>query len=1046
MQNVLMGMVRFFGKILAGVYFVTYVVVPATSMNGFLCEGARAVWGNECGVQVVSAVLSKSATVYMGIAGRAVPAPDYFLSAGEIYQPTLTYRSLIPIVTYLCLTIILVIICAAVRRRTKLPRGVSWLLGVQGWLTQLAWLQLLGLFVTVQSNQQAQHSTHWHPRGWELDTWGSTFIRRLVLSILLALATGMLAGTPYEINIVPAIQLRMKILAETLSFLVYLSLTAYATDVLDIAELQYPQGYAQENHAGAAWFDEWEAMDATTWDIDATKIFFSWQFIFIWLGVASITVSETVYGRLGKIQQWFLRHMFVHQQDAVEPCESSWCYHPLCLHTHSEDCCRMQHKEAPTAMCKLHRGDKPAAPIYISNSTQHDLADANNYMGDYLIPRRCEAFEITSKRMGSDLVGYWRTPVDLDIMDAVAVSGAATSATTGTWGNYTHWTAEYLNNTQLVLGLETGQFIRLGGKKPQPGERWSWFCKVPSFVTGMFILMQGLLLGFLLWSLVTTAVEPFNGIPDYGAIYAPFKSPSVAIFKEVTSKDGNCIARRFARWPEADMLCKVYWTKLIGFFDPRFSYVCSGASHFECQDSDLVHLDTMPWWASIPRKVLWPPQNLQKLTQEPSDMSCLEMTYMQMWANLPEQNPEHEPTASNLAIIVQALINARFHCADNALGLLVGNYLSLVVLLFLLFTAQAWCGKSLLICIPALNILRGLRHCIVLPKIEMRANDGAANVFLADGGHIDNSAVLPLLKRQHKRILAMDAAENRKLISIRKILSLAQSELGVSWSPPISVGEQQGHLDLEKHLDLFALPRVRFAGTLQAARDEIMMAFGEDNPHPDKLNLSSSYKKHIKHFEELQAEDGSTFVYLYFRDDEALRIVFEQLHSDKMKDHRQRTQSTWIIMHDVHIPAFDDAKWDEHFIDEKDIDERDRRSVLHLQVHYPVDSTMNDSSSELGNVYFLRGELMRQERIDIQEGVSEYQDCCADVCGKRRTCNCRPPGGYAVGVFPNHAVGPEGYGTHHIEAYAKYSKKASQNWYNHFIKSQHNVECNVSRV
>lgn len=54
-------------------------------------------------------------------------------------------------------------------------------------------------------------------------------------------------------------------------------------------------------------------------------------------------------------------------------------------------------------------------------------------------------------------------------------------------------------------------------------------------------------------------------------------------------------------------------------------------------------------------------------------------------------------------------------------------------------------------------------------------------MFLADGGHFDNTAVLPLLKRKCRRIIAVDSEDNREVPPLRHMLDMALSELGVTF-------------------------------------------------------------------------------------------------------------------------------------------------------------------------------------------------------------------------------------------------------------------------
>jgi len=101
-----------------------------------------------------------------------------------------------------------------------------------------------------------------------------------------------------------------------------------------------------------------------------------------------------------------------------------------------------------------------------------------------------------------------------------------------------------------------------------------------------------------------------------------------------------------------------------------------------------------------------------------------------------------------LTKMLEALLNARWACFDDQWTLYVPVSLSLA-LVALAFLASAFpeacVTRWVLFCHPMMQFLRGERSPLMV------ANPSSARipmVFLADGGHIDNTGVYPLLRRQ----------------------------------------------------------------------------------------------------------------------------------------------------------------------------------------------------------------------------------------------------------------------------------------------------------
>jgi len=116
-----------------------------------------------------------------------------------------------------------------------------------------------------------------------------------------------------------------------------------------------------------------------------------------------------------------------------------------------------------------------------------------------------------------------------------------------------------------------------------------------------------------------------------------------------------------------------------------------------------------------------------------------------------------------------------------------------------------------------LNTLRQSRQALVVWRADTAR---VPHVFLADGGHAENTSILPLLRRQCTRILAVDAGvrNTRRMRAFRQLVKLAHEQLGCSFCPANSDADPRKP-DLEKALNLFEKPRTRYIEAGQDACD-----------------------------------------------------------------------------------------------------------------------------------------------------------------------------------------------------------------------------------
>jgi len=297
---------------------------------------------------------------------------------------------------------------------------------------------------------------------------------------------------------------------------------------------------------------------------------------------------------------------------------------------------------------------------------------------------------------------------------------------------------------------------------------------------------------------------------------------------------------------------------------------------------------------------------------------------------------------------------------------------------------------------------RSLGFVPIFPNIDKYP---PAEVFLADGGHLENSGAFPLLIRKCSCIVAVCSNADRACSDLYTLMELSQRKLNCMWdvteADSIITGGPMDHM-----LD-FRLPRARYVGDGFApandqadllsrecrARDLMLgrLQFGAEGASMLHWSLSA-LRHHTSHVR--AAHDQH--VYLYFTSDEALEKAFTGYA---------------FIRRNFKICQAVEAKGlaDDDFLDTEVMEAETLRHSTRLIVRY------NDGS--LCDFFFLRGEVSPAKQRQVREHLKPYEPCSLLWT--------------TIGKFPGHSTLGEGYTYAHVNAYAEYAKTSMRHaWEN----------------
>eukprot|EP00656_Telonema_subtile_P050268 TRINITY_DN6471_c0_g1_i1.p2 TRINITY_DN6471_c0_g1~~TRINITY_DN6471_c0_g1_i1.p2 ORF type:complete len:887 (+),score=169.76 TRINITY_DN6471_c0_g1_i1:3194-5854(+) len=178
------------------------------------------------------------------------------------------------------------------------------------------------------------------------------------------------------------------------------------------------------------------------------------------------------------------------------------------------------------------------------------------------------------------------------------------------------------------------------------------------------------------------------------------------------------------------------------------------------------------------------------------------------------------------------------------------------------------------------KIFRATQH------VEIVAHSEPDQVFLADGGHFENTAIIPLLRRKVDRIIAVDAEDSRDLRPLKDMMQVALDELGVTFRlpepPPDPLFKGRQSVPFERGLQDFLLPRcvidpfklsANMEGRSRESRREIIDKFCADAY--DELSPVMARLRHAVHIHKSVATPD--IVYVYFKSEAVKRKAVRTL-------------------------------------------------------------------------------------------------------------------------------------------------------------------------
>jgi len=337
-----------------------------------------------------------------------------------------------------------------------------------------------------------------------------------------------------------------------------------------------------------------------------------------------------------------------------------------------------------------------------------------------------------------------------------------------------------------------------------------------------------------------------------------------------------------------------------------------------------------------------------------------------------------------------------------------------------------------------MSLLQSERAPLVVPGLA----SSLPMVFLADGGHADNTGVIPLLRRHCKLILVVDASKDKDMRSIWRMISLARAKLECNFDVPEHYDHEineSDHTHIFKTIFQFERPRCRFVAAgaeccegsemlakrlqsclgflMRAASFEVVVPLREtrasspecggarratemadlEQEVPSDLQRSDLPRSMCNLLASVQPCFADGHVYCYFYSEESLLKSFQvfPLLYDGLR-----------VCHG--LTTLKDTEFeDEHFLDVEE-QRSALRNVLHLKVLYP--------DAQMGDLLILRGENTHADLKAVRARLAPHEKLIQG--GK-----VFPPFGVVPhGLFPGHSTGfGEGYPWAHIAEYAHYA-------------------------
>jgi len=715
-------------------------------------------------------------------------------------------------------------------------------------------------------------------------------------------------------------------------------------------------------------------------------------------------------------------------------------------------------KKGEWEMAEVNSNDWPVAPIYICNTVQHDIMDCRSttpvpqtfyraWQSNNGFPTTFNHFEITPHHWGNGVVGFWRIP-DMRLSTAMSMSAAATSQTMGTGGlGESGWLGSLQFTITFIMGLlgmEMGRShtLRRHGKyKPtelHDANRYFDISmpRIPEMLLIISICSLSLAQYFVLEDSITKNFEnaPTATVSKNGICYGEEcnKDPwEVAAHESYTT---NVITYRYRKadgtmgFRTRDWLSYVsrYGGDFIAFYQeeiytgsapilPDWSSqtldiegaLCADQYDFTKCSRPYTSIQNVDWFVknNVHSAVypLWPPNKMKCYNQlSYQEIAQFFFGYYNTRAHAAGTSQNTRPCTTGCCLaaqLYQSLIVARYACGTAA-SLTLAMFSVTVAILVVVFFAPPFSAFRV-----ARWIMYSQLQMVIFRMVGFRAHipdpfrHPPSEVFLTDGGHIDNSGAFPLIKRKCKAIVSVDSDLTRECSTIYVLMEVTRRRLGASWHV---CDTEMATVDPQDYLLDFRLPRARYVGMGEAPAanpDELLLRerkarnlmLGSEHPHW----RSAALKQLVSH---VRVRDGHA--YLYFMTDATLLEAF--LEFPELRENFRIAQSI----------DSDKGLMEEDFLSTEVMHTETLRHSAHFKVRY--------SNGATGDVFYLRGETAPEDLREVRGFLKDYEPATHIYT--------------TIGQYPSHSTLGEGYTWAHIDAYAKFSHKSTQHAWDHGLK------------
>jgi len=742
--------------------------------------------------------------------------------------------------------------------------------------------------------------------------------------------------------------------------------------------------------------------------------------------VCGLPFTRFLVGALGYTRQRTLRQTFYHPQEDHE----EW------------------------KLSEINQEEWPIPPLYICNCVQHDIMDTRDTMpisasyyraweADGGYPTTYNHFEVMSHHWGNGVIGFWKVPTQMRLSTPMSMSAAATSQTNGSaiaetgWAGSLSFTITFLMG---LLGMEMGRShtLRCHGKwKPvEVHDRARYFDlslqRLPEILAISALIIVSLLQYFALEDRIKMDFE--------GAPIAVVNASGMCYGADCTNEDDvDIVSMRYYKaavvtyYDDATGLHRTidvfqytarYGTRLLEGVQndgtSSFRNLCADQTDFYNCKKPLINFDQVPWMLSNIRTGVYP-------LYPPSEMKCYrDVSYRDMMlffvgyfndhpevcASLPDCDYNKNPCTTGACLsasLAQGMVYSRYLCG-TAYGYTWFIFAWSHLLLLIAFLAPSFTntgfGRWVMYSHLQLMLSRMIGFKVHIPD---PIRHPPPEVFLTDGGHIDNSGAYPLLRRKCKAIVSVDGDFSRECSTIYMLMELSRRKLSCAWDV---AADETVCVDAEDFLLDFRLPRARFVGRGEHAADTLeeglvreriarQLMLGEQadgtvqpcfHNHRWEMQALKNYISHVR------LRDGHA--YIYFVNDATANKAFTLFPF--IRENFKLAQAIDVT----------DGLFDEDYLSTEVMHNETLRHSAHFRIKYCNGTT--------GDFYYLRGECAPQDLAEVRESLKPYEPSTQLWT--------------TIGQYPGHSTLGEGWTYAHIDAYAKFSRISAEHAWNNGLK------------